>query len=712
MKNGFQQQDDLFIPNVSVNKYRHTSGLLHFNIKPNNEPLIENEQYSAVFFIQTPSHDDSGLAHAAEHLSFRRSKGHPQASTLFQLTSLTDVKINASTLDGFTCFHCVCPDKTSFELVINYLIEGILSPVTTEEELTQEIFDGNQSGVIYRELLGYQANPHYLEYIQVLIGDNSPHKIHWYGGITDCLHQLTLGAITHYHQSYYQASNIQLITMTPDLDELQVLLTRSIANHSSDTSTENDAQRGNNNTPTKVENKASQTLKHIPNSQHRVYTWWIDVGYYNHINAIAQDLSTLITQTDGKMVPISCDTNAQHQFAIRVISCQQCIVQIQNLIIAHLSSHTVKCSIPDHSNSKYPQQINQIIQLYNHYIEPQRQNDNGNFLEQLSTKPLISDVGEIAPNVKQKPLKNAHLKSIVLQHESLMIKQLLAALNRTELTADRMDIWSHFIIIELQQGINTPILADIVKVQYQLEAISLANLVLINNSNLQISPNSLAELSKVITEDLRCHLPNLPQVLHQLHHQLETVHNPKRQVDSSYKLMTSDKLKENEHSAAFNVNVTMKLHAYCEQHWICRIFIQDEKLVTAWLASYVIGASSHFLHPRLSGACYSITSVYCDDVNELIFYSVFDTDTGSRMKTLSHSLKLIANDIDFLNDALTLAKHKLRRVYLGKYGRFDAEHLIQLSQLTQDIYDQMKFESLLSNISSKTLANFLRNLLD
>ena len=723
MKNEFQQQESPFIPNVSVNKYRHSSGFLHFNIKPNNEYLIESEQFSAVFFIKTPSHDDSGLAHAVEHLIFRRSRSYPQASTLFQLTSLSNVKINASTLDGLTCFHCSSSEKTSFELAVNYLIAGILSPVITQEELTQEIFDGAQSGVIYRELLGYQTNPDYLEYIKILRGDSSPHKVYCHGGVTDCLDQLTLSSILEYHHIYYQVGNVQLITTSPDINALQMQLTHTIGNHCTDSNTENETGEQNKHKSTKV--NSIQTTELDPNTQQTVYTWWVDVRYYNHINAIAHDLSDLVTQADGKIVPVSCDTNSRHQFAIRVICYPQHIGQIQALIIAHLSSLTPTRSIPDSSNNKYSEQINQIIQFYSLYTQPKINIENGNLLEQLNVKPLSSHLAKIEQKIDrqglgmgsdtQGSLQSKHL-NMQPQHECLMIKQLLAASSRSKYTLESTTVWSTFLIVECHQSINTGILADILKSQYQLETMSLANLVLINNSDQLLPLNTLPDLSAIITENQRCYLPNLPQVFHQLYRQLDAINNPKRLVESSFKLMTSDQLKESEHRPAFTVNVTRWVQASDEQNWLCHIPIKNENRVIAWLASYVIGASSHFLQPRLSGTCYSIASVYCDTSKVLSFYSAFDIDVEQRLVTLSESLRFIAEDINFLNETRSLAKYKLRQIYREKHGKFDNEVLKKLSQLTQGIHghtrDKQGIESLLNNISSKTLAHFIKHLID
>jgi len=732
MKTRFIQEDDLLSPDFTANQYRHSSGLLHTNIKPEVGSTPENTGYSAVIFINTPSHDDSGLAHAIEHLSFRRSKAYPQASTLFQLTSLSNAKINASTLGNVTCFHCTCPEKTVFELALSYLIEGILSPIITQEELTLEISDAGQSGVIYRELLGYQTDPDYLEHIQILRGDNSIHKIYCHGGVTDCLDQITLGTISDYHKAYYQADNIKLITMASDIDKLQTLFDVSLVNHSTGNSAGNGIKKATKinadtqgcNRKTEENNNCYQANRLSKNSQQTVYTWWLDSSYYSHIEANAIGLSALIAQAGGKMVPISNDTNALHQFAIRVICCLpyiqhiQHIQHIQQLIIEQLSSPLINSRIPERYNGKYPEQINQIIQLYTLCTQSKKPMQNESLLAQLSVEPLSSSFAPIticadslnhkATSSAEDKLINTHKKHQHLKHESLMIKQLLAANKQTESAPDNTNTWSSFMLIELQQGINACTLAKILNTKYQLEAISLSNLLLLKDPEPPATRASLPDFAKIIIENQHCRQPNLPQVLHKLHSQLNTVQHSKNQINSGFKLITLFELKENKHTPTFNVNVTSRGHAWCAQHWIYRIPIENEELLIAWLISYILGASSHFMQPRLNGECYSIASVYCDDVKELVLYSAFDINTIQRMKNVSHSLTVIAEDIGFLSDALILAKHKLHRVYQDKYWQFSTEHLNRISQLTSGIYDQHEFECLMSKISSGTLTNFIK----
>ena len=132
--------------------YCHTNGMKHINI-------INNDGFSALFVVNTPIADNSGVAHAVEHMVFRGSSAFPQPETLFQLTSLTDAKINASTFAETTYFHCQSQCEHTFMLAVNYLLNGLYNPVFNADDLRFEIHDGSDKGVIYQELTSIeQAN--------------------------------------------------------------------------------------------------------------------------------------------------------------------------------------------------------------------------------------------------------------------------------------------------------------------------------------------------------------------------------------------------------------------------------------------------------------------------------------------------------------------------------------------------------------------------
>ncbi|MBL4900677.1 MAG: insulinase family protein [Colwellia sp.] len=190
--------------------YRHKNGLKHIN-------LIDSEGFSALFVVNTPVVDNSGVAHGVEHMVFRGSSAFPQPVTLFQLTSLTDAKVNASTFADTTYFHCQsqCPD--TFNLAIKYLLNGLFNPVFNAKDLQCEIHDGKDKGVIYQELLGAeQADKNSTK--------ESDKNNFCYGGVSASIGNLSLKDLTNFHQRFYQANNITLVTANADIAQISHLI--------------------------------------------------------------------------------------------------------------------------------------------------------------------------------------------------------------------------------------------------------------------------------------------------------------------------------------------------------------------------------------------------------------------------------------------------------------------------------------------------------
>lgn len=195
--------------------YRHKNGLKHLNI-------LNNDGFSALFVVNTPIFDNSGVAHGVEHMVFRRSTAFPKPETLFQLTSLTDAKINASTFAGTTYFHCQSQCSDTFMLAIDYLLNGLFNPIFDAEDLRCEIHDGNDKGVIYQELIGAEQADE--KNTESELENKSQHDF-CYGGISTSIGELSLNDLTRFHQRFYQASNITLVTSNANIKKISNLIT-------------------------------------------------------------------------------------------------------------------------------------------------------------------------------------------------------------------------------------------------------------------------------------------------------------------------------------------------------------------------------------------------------------------------------------------------------------------------------------------------------
>jgi len=199
---------------LSEDIYRHQNGMKHINI-------VNNEEFSALFVVNTPVFDNSGVAHGVEHMVFRGSTVFPQPETLFQLNSLTDAKINASTFTDTTYFHCQSQCSHTFMLAINYLLNGLFNPIFDTEDLHCEIHDGNDKGVIYQELIGAEQTK---KESNESTDQNNNQNDFCYGGISASIGKLSLNDLTTFHQRFYQASNITLVTANADIEQISNLI--------------------------------------------------------------------------------------------------------------------------------------------------------------------------------------------------------------------------------------------------------------------------------------------------------------------------------------------------------------------------------------------------------------------------------------------------------------------------------------------------------
>ena len=202
----------------------HENGLKHLN-------MTNDGAYCALFVVNTPVTDNSGVAHGVEHFVFRRSLAFTQPESLFQITALTDVKMNASTLENLTYFHCQSQCQQTFIVALNYLLNGILHPDFHPDDLQYEIHDGGQCGVIYRELLGIETlQEHAIQ--QADKGKNQQDKLKkeqqkgsvQYGGDRRLIDQLTTNDLGRFHQQFYQAKDITLVTANTDFLQVSELI--------------------------------------------------------------------------------------------------------------------------------------------------------------------------------------------------------------------------------------------------------------------------------------------------------------------------------------------------------------------------------------------------------------------------------------------------------------------------------------------------------
>lgn len=358
----------------------HNNGLHQLN-------LSDQDGYCALFVVHTPTFDDSGVAHAVEHFVFRRSKAFNNPSSLFQLTSLTDLLINASTMADVTYFHCQSRCKSTFDLGLRYLLNGLLFPEFLEEDLSQEVYDGKYCGVLYRELSGiYQENSSKVQY-QVGISDISDNRTYQHGGYCSTIGELTTDDLINYHRQYYRPEKITLVTTNTDVEMVARLL------NDLPVSTNNSVFSSKNN---RYRPKPSQPIKKYHASK-LLIRFWVSIDCYHYFEHHFNVLEALLLARKAVLVPLQPNVNNASLFAVNVIVNQ---VDIDDTVMT-LNQFITKNPYQEigldnektkHQNPKYSPAINRLLDCYYNDIEADQPKSSGQL---IISEPTIHRLAQL-----------------------------------------------------------------------------------------------------------------------------------------------------------------------------------------------------------------------------------------------------------------------------------------------------------------------------
>lgn len=164
MIKGFTElrKEDLSYYNGTGTLVQHErTGMKIFHFKPNKG----NELFFNYVFT-TPLSDDSGIAHALEHLVMQGSKKYPVKNMFFQLAkkALTK-KLNALTSAYFTSFYAGSYIPDDYYRLLDVYGDSVFFPLLTEQAFNQEVWrfdlddDGKPTinGVVYNEMSSQSA---------------------------------------------------------------------------------------------------------------------------------------------------------------------------------------------------------------------------------------------------------------------------------------------------------------------------------------------------------------------------------------------------------------------------------------------------------------------------------------------------------------------------------------------------------------------------
>ena len=404
---------------------RHPNGLQHHNIN-------DEQGFSALIVVNTPALDDSGVSHAVEHLVFRRSTAFDHPESLFQLTALTDLSINASTHYNVTYYHCHSQCRKTCLLGLNYLLNGLLAPIFEAQDLAQEIYHDVCYGVINRELTPQQANQQGNQQNNqqsvIARSDTSAQRCYQYGGDIELLSQLTFTDITRYHAQYYQAQKMHLVT-----GNIEPTLVASLLESIDDT----------------TKNRAPYCPKVLPKADfcnnRQLVRWYIHYEFYAYFSTNHKNLSHLIEGLDAQLISPQYNLNNNQQFALDIIApINVSETVLSKVLISFILKHPEGKSVEeDKQLHKFSPEIIRLFNYYQTLVRDLEANLTKSRAKNLAKKPpqnLTEQVSFILGHGVVYPLqKHPHLKQQqkntpipLLPVANLLLKQLSQHLGENE----------------------------------------------------------------------------------------------------------------------------------------------------------------------------------------------------------------------------------------------------------------------------------------
>ena len=372
---------------------RHPNGLQHHNIN-------DEQGFSALIVVNTPALDDSGVSHAVEHLIFRRSAAFNHPESLFQLTALSDLAINASTHYNVTYYHCHSQCQKTCLLGLNYLLNGLLAPIFEAQDLAQEIYHDVCYGVINRELTPQQDDQQGV----IARSDTSAQRCYQYGGDIELLSQLTFTDITRYHAQYYQAKKMHLVT-----GNIEPTLVASLLESIDDT----------------TQNRTPYCPKVLPKADfcnnRQLVRWYIHSEFYAYFSTNHKNLNHLIKSFDAQLISPQYNLNNNQQFALDIIApINVSETVLSKVLISFILKHPEGKSVEeDKQLHKFSPEIIRLFNYYQTLVRDLETNLTKSIAKNLTKKPpqsltehatFIVGRGTAYPLQKQLQQKQAQIK--------------------------------------------------------------------------------------------------------------------------------------------------------------------------------------------------------------------------------------------------------------------------------------------------------------
>ncbi|KAF0978723.1 hypothetical protein FDP41_002543 [Naegleria fowleri] len=199
----------------AVYKYRSTRTGLYITLAKISSPIMK-----AYMTLRTRPSDHDGIPHVLEHMVFLGSQDYPFKGLLDKVANRCFAQgTNAFTQSTNTTFELTTAGTEGFYRLLPVYLDHILYPSLTDSGFLTEIhhIDGNgqDSGVVYNEMLGRENSPDELIYnlFNEVMYDGSEGYQYNYGGKVANLRELTVEKVRKFHHEYYSPKNFNIIVV-------------------------------------------------------------------------------------------------------------------------------------------------------------------------------------------------------------------------------------------------------------------------------------------------------------------------------------------------------------------------------------------------------------------------------------------------------------------------------------------------------------------
>jgi len=606
----------------------------------------EGFAYRALLCIKTPSIDDSGVAHAIEHLVFRANRGAPNPANYFQITSLLPLTINASTDVGFTYYHCSSDQPAVFLFGLEYLLNAISGLEIAAQDLSYELGDG-QKGVIHQELTAQQyrielANTSFsLE--QLLSSDHRVCRLMQIDGCQDSIGDLTLAQLRRYYSAHYQPQNITLTfasaagmpPLTKEVNELLAAIKFRFTDEVTDATTPTVAM-------------SPIVVSQLPDAAIEEYCWWIKTTFSRY-----QSLCELMTAQTNKscyLMPASEHPNPQGNWPVRLLvtgaNPQLYRAQLQQTIIDFLSANANTGVLLQPTN-RLPPAIASLLPISKESISEQ--------LVGLTARKLQFELSE--PAIHRTARTRA---AIYTGHPHTLGRELSLLANRIAIpTRKPVPGPKGYCCITTSGAFDLELFRDKLKRSIGADFKIIDQALYLKHRNNSLDRAALAIEAFTIGDSSS----QLPKVLAKL--------RPNVSVPSA----RIQRLEAQSFTLKFQLSASPipppggLLYYGNTQHSIWEYQTAPCERWPAWYFSLILGAFAPFIARRTTGHCYAMACRYCRYQQRLIIFSAYDDDCDGVKAHVARSLITLTEQPEFIIQATGFARLKIESILSSTHDR-------------------------------------------